>query len=113
MKCFLNPDRQQKLTEMLTTLGQKPEQIQQYIDGLPDDIEHVDIEMLTHVQCVIYCRAIDEPMQSLVGLAILVNIMMEAKSRGLEETDFPKSYQAIQDNLIELGLRPPPSENLQ
>ncbi|SRR6266436_7500949 len=112
MKCFLNPDRQQKLTETLTALGQKPEQIQQYINGLPDDIEHVDIEMLTHVQCVTYCKAIDEPIQSLVGLAILVNIMMEAESRGLEETDFPKSHQAIRNNLIKLSLTPPP-ETLQ
>jgi len=33
-------------------------------------------------------------------LAILAQIMLEAKSRGLTETDFPQSHQAIRDDLL-------------
>jgi hypothetical protein len=112
MKCFLSPDRQQKLTETLTSLGQEPDQIQRYLEQLPDDLEKVDEEMVLHVQCVVYCRAIDEPHEAIVGLAILVMIMVEAKSRGLAETDFPHSHRVIRDDLINHGITPPP-ETLQ
>jgi len=112
MKCFLSPERQQKLTETLTSLGQEPQQIQKYLENLPDDLEKVDDEMVVHVQCVVYCRAIDEPHQALVGLAILTCIMAEAKSRGLAETDFPNSYYIIRGDLIIHGITPPP-ETLQ
>ena len=112
MKCFLSPERQRKLTETLTSLGQEPLKIQQYLKNLPDDLEQVDDEMVVHVQCVVYCRTIDEPHQALVGLAVLAMIMMEARSRGLCETDFPNSHDVIRGDLIIHGIIPPP-ETLQ
>jgi hypothetical protein len=123
MKSFLSPERQAKLTKTLTSLEVEPEQIQAYIDNLPDDLEAVDDEMALHVNCVIFCRNIGEDKQALTGLAVLAAIMLEAKSHGLNETDFPKSHHLIkgdltshygltEEDVIEIASRMPP-ETLQ
>ncbi len=56
MTCFLSPNRQQKLTETLTALDIDHEQIQKFLDHLPDDLVQVDFEMYIHVQTVVFCR---------------------------------------------------------
>lgn len=103
MKYFLNDERRAELVKKLTEMGMPRHAAQKFAD-LEDDTYKVDEALYTHVLTVSHFRDQRNLAEAAKGLVCTSHIMAEAIERGLGENDFPRSLQAIKDDLGNRGI---------
>lgn len=106
MTYFLNKQRRAEAIKLLNLGGVNEDHstIRQFTSDVEDDLDKVDEAMLFHVLAVAKLRAKGSMQSALVGIVCLKLIMDEGMERGLGENDFPRSLQAIKDDLASRGI---------
>lgn len=106
MTYFLNEKRRAEVIRIMNLDGTHEDcsAIRQFTSDVEDDLDKVDEAMLFHVLAVAKLRAKGSMQSALVGIVCLKLIMEEGMERGLGENDFPRSLQAIKDDLASRGI---------
>lgn len=106
MSYFLNEQRRAEVIRLMKLDGihEDCSAIRRFTSDVEDDLDKVDEAMLFHVLAVTKLRAKGSMQSALVGIVCLKLIMEEGMERGLGENDFPRSLEAIKNDLASRGI---------